>query len=105
MAKPSANRGKSPPTPERQLSGMWLAPSKAKAMAKKSLSYKSDGVQDHDILLLPTADYLVALGVTVLAAIVRIFRIYQPSSVVFDEVQCVLPTTSPRNISLIAPPS
>lgn len=49
-------------------------------------SYKSDGVEDHDVFLLPLSDYLAALAVTVVAAVVRVFRIYQPSSVVFDEV-------------------
>ncbi|KAL2758614.1 glycosyltransferase family 39 protein [Sodiomyces alcalophilus JCM 7366] len=69
--------------------------SKAKMPAKKTnivakkpkkTSYKSDGVQDHDVFLLPISDYQVMLVLTVLAVIVRLFRIYQPSSVVFDEV-------------------
>ncbi|GAO18804.1 uncharacterized protein UV8b_05916 [Ustilaginoidea virens] len=52
----------------------------------KITSYKSDGVEDHDIFQLPSSDYVVGLGLTLLGALVRIFRIYQPSSVVFDEV-------------------
>ena len=52
-----------------------------------STSYKSDGVEDNDVFMLPASDYLALLGVTVLSTIVRVFRIYQPTSVVFDEVQ------------------
>lgn len=59
----------------------------AQKIVKKSDDYTSDGVQDHDVFLLPGSDYQVMLVVTVLAAFVRLFRIYQPSSVVFDEVQ------------------
>ena len=58
---------------------------------KKSKDYTSEGVEDHDVFLLPGSDYQAMIAVTVLATIVRLFRIYQPSSVVFDEVQCVLP--------------
>ncbi|PHH75845.1 hypothetical protein CDD82_4244 [Ophiocordyceps australis] len=90
MAKRSASRGKSPqPAAAHAKPSASPAPSKAKAAvskAKKNTSYKSDGVDDHDVFLLPISDYVVALGVTVLATLVRIFRIYQPSSVVFDEV-------------------
>lgn len=49
--------------------------------------YTSEGVEDNDVFLLPVSDYQVMLGITILGAIVRLFRIYQPSSVVFDEVQ------------------
>ena len=55
--------------------------------AAKPMDYSSEGVEDHDVFLLPVSDYQIMLGVTLLAAIVRVFRIYQPSSVVFDEVQ------------------
>lgn len=54
--------------------------------ARKPDDYTSEGVDDNDVFLLPVSDYQVMLGVTILAAIVRLFRIYQPSSVVFDEV-------------------
>jgi dolichyl-phosphate-mannose-protein mannosyltransferase len=53
----------------------------------KSVDYTSDGVQDNDVFLLPVSDYQIMLVLTIVAAIVRVFRIYQPSSVVFDEVQ------------------
>ncbi|KAI9813513.1 MAG: hypothetical protein M1832_006311 [Thelocarpon impressellum] len=48
--------------------------------------YTSDGVADYDIFALPAADFQLAAALTVLAALVRLFRIYQPDSVVFDEV-------------------
>jgi dolichyl-phosphate-mannose-protein mannosyltransferase len=57
----------------------------------KSEDYTSEGVKDHDVFLLPVSDYQVMLGLTLLAAVIRLFRIYQPSSVVFDEVQYVPP--------------
>ena len=44
-------------------------------------------VKDHDIFLLPTRDYEIMLALTALAAAVRLYRIWQPTSVVFDEVQ------------------
>ena len=53
----------------------------------KSVDYTSEGVVDHDVLLLPGSDYQYMIGLTVVGAIIRLFRIYQPSSVVFDEVQ------------------
>lgn len=59
----------------------------SQAIAKKHKDYTSEGVEDADIFLLPGSDYQVMLIVTLVAAIVRLFRIYQPSSVVFDEVQ------------------
>lgn len=56
-------------------------------ISKKHNDYTSDGVVDTDVFLLPGSDYQVMIVVTILAAVVRLFRIYQPSSVVFDEVQ------------------
>lgn len=55
-----------------------------------SSSYASDGVTANNIFALPTKDYRVLAFITIVAAVVRLFRIYQPSSVVFDEVQYVL---------------
>lgn len=55
--------------------------------ASKHVDYRSDGVKDNDVLLLPRSDYKVMLLLTALATAVRLFKIYQPSSVVFDEVQ------------------
>ena len=49
--------------------------------------YSSHGITDNDIFLLPGSDFQLLGILTVIAAAVRLFRIYQPSSVVFDEVQ------------------
>lgn len=51
-----------------------------------NVHFGSEGVEDHDIFLLPGSDYQTMGLLTLLAAVVRLFRIYQPSSVVFDEV-------------------
>ncbi|KAI1325685.1 dolichyl-phosphate-mannose-protein mannosyltransferase 1 [Xylariaceae sp. FL0255] len=48
--------------------------------------YTSEGVVDNDVFLLPISDYNIMFLVTILGALVRVFRIYQPTSVVFDEV-------------------
>ncbi|CZR64148.1 related to dolichyl-phosphate-mannose-protein mannosyltransferase [Phialocephala subalpina] len=58
----------------------------SKKIVSKPTDYTSEGVEDHDIFLLPGSDYQVMILATVMAAVVRLFRIYQPSSVVFDEV-------------------
>lgn len=50
-------------------------------------SYASQGVTDNDVFLLPASDYQIMALLTIVAAVVRLFRIYQPTSVVFDEVQ------------------
>ncbi|UZP37964.1 hypothetical protein NXS19_005780 [Fusarium pseudograminearum] len=52
----------------------------------KVTSYQSEGVEDNDVFLLPLSDYWVVLALMVLATIVRVYKIYQPTSVVFDEV-------------------
>jgi dolichyl-phosphate-mannose-protein mannosyltransferase len=44
-------------------------------------------VQDHDIFNLPGSDWALLAVLTTIAAGVRLFRIQQPTSVVFDEVQ------------------
>lgn len=54
---------------------------------KKEESYASDGVKDNDILDLPARDWQILGALIALTVAVRVFRIYQPSSVVFDEVQ------------------
>lgn len=112
MARPSSSRGKSPQPPRNRgkspqpppidepiaaaPSPAALAPpagtpalkkKKSKSKLNAVSSYKSDGVDDNDVFLLPVSDYWVMLALTVLSTIVRVFRIYQPSSVVFDEVQ------------------
>ncbi|KAI5812832.1 Dolichyl-phosphate-mannose-protein mannosyltransferase-domain-containing protein [Pyronema omphalodes] len=44
------------------------------------------GVKDNDIFGLPSSDYTILVLLTILAVLVRLFKISQPSSVVFDEV-------------------
>lgn len=53
----------------------------------ESLTYASEGVGDYDIFKFTVSDWQVLGFITFLGALVRLFRIYQPSSVVFDEVQ------------------
>lgn len=89
MARPSSSRGRSPRPPVEKTVAATPSTSRQKNTSKKSSSYKSDGVEDNDVFLLPGSDYVVALGITIVATMVRLFRIYQPSSVVFDEVQYV----------------
>ena len=55
----------------------------------KPQDYTSEGVKDNDIYNLPTTDWQLLGGLTILAGVVRLFKIYQPPSVVFDEVQYV----------------
>lgn len=104
MGKSNSARGRSPLPPSEKLpptpsnlavptAGKARSKSRSKSRSKnknknkENTSYKSDGVDDHDVFLLPGADYIVALGLTVLATVVRLYKIYQPTSVVFDEVQ------------------
>lgn len=63
------------------------SPTKSVVKTSKKKSYASDGVNDNDIFDLPAMDYYIMGAMTVLACAVRLFRIYQPTSVVFDEVQ------------------
>ena len=59
----------------------------SKSCDKKPANYTSHGITDNDIFLLPGSDYQLMGLLTAIAMAVRLFRIYQPSSVVFDEVQ------------------
>jgi dolichyl-phosphate-mannose-protein mannosyltransferase len=59
---------------------------KQQQQVQKPAGYTSEGVQDHDIFNLPGSDWQLLVFLTLVAGIVRLFRIYQPSSVVFDEV-------------------
>jgi dolichyl-phosphate-mannose-protein mannosyltransferase len=61
-------------------------PNNRKPVPAKISSYASEGVKDYDIFNLPASDYKLLTLVTLVAAAVRLFRIYQPTSVVFDEV-------------------
>lgn len=62
-------------------------PTTKPARKGKAADYASEGVSDHDIFSLPKSDYQLLGLLTLVTAVVRLFRIYQPSSVVFDEVQ------------------
>lgn len=59
----------------------------ARSAKNKIKDYSSEGVADNDIFMLPASDFQLLGLLTAIAALVRLFRIYQPSSVVFDEVQ------------------
>lgn len=67
------------------------SPKSKSKTGKRPDDYSSDGVEDNDVFLLPVSDYQIMVALTVLAAAVRLFRIYQPTSVVFDEVQYAAP--------------
>lgn len=62
-------------------------PTRKSGQKGKDADYTSEGVSDHDIFSLPNSDYQLLGLLTLITAVVRLFRIYQPSSVVFDEVQ------------------
>jgi dolichyl-phosphate-mannose-protein mannosyltransferase len=84
-SKPAAARA-SPPPPATTTT---LSEKPKTPVTKRKDDYSSEGVEDNDPFLLPGSDFQLVLGITVLAAAVRLFRIYQPTSVVFDEVQYV----------------
>lgn len=65
-------------------------------ISRKAVDYTSDGVRDHDIFKLPGSDWQLLGVLTLVAAAVRLFRISQPTSVVFDEVQYAAPGTLSR---------
>lgn len=64
-------------------------PRNRKKASEASSHYGSDGVKENNIFNLPTSDYKTLAFLTLVAAVIRLFRIYQPSSVVFDEVQYI----------------
>lgn len=86
MGKSNSSRGQ---TPQSQSQPVANTPSHSSAKRRKAKSYRSDGVEDNDVFLLPISDYQIMMALTVLSVLVRLFRIYQPTSVVFDEVQYV----------------
>jgi hypothetical protein len=93
MARSSSNRPPSrraSPQPPAAANPPSQKPKNNKA-AKRKDDYTSDGVEDNDVFLLPGSDFQLVLAITVVCAAVRLFRIYQPTSVVFDEVQYVRP--------------
>jgi len=77
--RPQSRSGRSPSRSPR--------PKDRKKQPAKVGPYTSDGVKENDIFNLPASDYKLLTLVTLIAGAVRLFRIYQPTSVVFDEVQ------------------
>ncbi len=95
-SKPPSRRPSPPPrattpTPPSQSQSLSQKPKSKSKAAKRKDDYSSEGVEDNDVFLLPGSDFQLVLAITVISAAVRLFRIYQPSSVVFDEVQYVGP--------------
>jgi len=85
---PPAQAEKAPTTPNsRKKAAKIETVTVAEKKSTAPQGYASEGVQNNDIFQLPGSDWQLLGVLTVLAAIVRLFRIYQPSSVVFDEVQ------------------
>lgn len=82
--------------PDKKRSGRSRSRSRSPRPKQQSKvpSYTSEGVKDHDIFSLPGSDWQLLALLTIVAGMVRLFRIYQPSSVVFDEVQYVAPSGS-----------
>jgi dolichyl-phosphate-mannose-protein mannosyltransferase len=91
--KPQSRRsGKSPSrSPARSPARSPVPNGRKQQKTQQVLGYQSEGVQDHDIFNLPGSDWSLLGLLTVVASVVRMFRIAQPSSVVFDEVQYVDP--------------
>lgn len=84
MADGATLNGRTPSKPKGQ------TPAKGQG---RSIDYTSEGVKNNDVFRLPSSDWQMLAGLTVIALFVRLFRIYQPSSVVFDEVQYVFSKT------------
>jgi dolichyl-phosphate-mannose-protein mannosyltransferase len=83
-----AARRSSPAYQAEKQKGVVRSPNGANQLTNdKPTDYTSHGVTDHDIFLLPGSDFQLLGFLTAVAALVRLFRIYQPNSVVFDEVQ------------------
>ncbi|KAF8419734.1 Dolichyl-phosphate-mannose-protein mannosyltransferase-domain-containing protein [Tirmania nivea] len=61
-------------------------PKKKKQAHKLKAMGQPPTVKDNDIFLLPASDYQIMLALTVVATAVRLYKIWQPTSVVFDEV-------------------
>ncbi|GAB7362760.1 hypothetical protein MBLNU230_g3065t1 [Neophaeotheca triangularis] len=80
-AKPDASEEK-----KQQANGS-AAKSQLSAVPQASYNdYTSDGVKNNNLINLPSGDWEALALLTLLAFFVRLFRIYQPTSVVFDEV-------------------
>jgi dolichyl-phosphate-mannose-protein mannosyltransferase len=82
----SKNGGLQAPTEKSRRLSPVRANSKGK-FSKARSDYKSDGVSDNDVFRLPNYEFQLLGVLTALGSLVRLFRIHQPTSVVFDEVQ------------------
>lgn len=102
--KPQSRRsGKSPSrSPARSPARSSATNGQKQQKAQAVLGYQSEGVQDHDIFSLPGSDWQLLGLLTLVAGVVRLFRIAQPSSVVFDEVQYVFQVSN-RMSANVAP--
>lgn len=90
MANRAPTSGYLAEKPDGRRSGKSPSRSPARNARKQKptvVGYTSEGVRDHDIFSLPGSDWQMLGLLIVVATIVRLYRIYQPSSVVFDEVQ------------------
>lgn len=92
----TTNLGVSEPTKKRNSSRSPARTPKPNGTTKglsspPTKSYKSDGVGNYDIFSLPGSDWQLLIFITFFGALVRLYKITQPTSVVFDEVQYVQP--------------
>lgn len=85
VAEPVSNG----PVPVTEKAALVQTTQKKGSKSKSDIDYTSEGVKDNDVFWLPASDYNIMFITTILAAIIRFYRIYQPTSVVFDEVQYV----------------
>jgi dolichyl-phosphate-mannose-protein mannosyltransferase len=87
MAAPSARKTAPPQKAAPAPAPTQIRRDVVRTQPSRKKSYASQGVTDNDVFLLPMGDYQIMAVLTLVAAVVRLFRIYQPTSVVFDEVQ------------------
>jgi dolichyl-phosphate-mannose-protein mannosyltransferase len=62
----------------------------------KPVGFASEGVENYDVSTLKANDWSICGALTVVALFVRLFRLSQPTSVVFDEVQYAQTWLFPR---------
>ena len=88
--KPHRRRSPSPSPNRKNKKKAIVQQQQQQQQQKKSLDEKLDepaAPKNNDIFSLSGSDYNLMIILTVIAAAVRLYRIYQPTSVVFDEVQ------------------
>ena len=87
MVAPTARKNAASPRTTSTHAARQVSSDVVRTQSGKQKSYRSEGVTDNDVFLLRMGDYQIMALLTILAGVVRLFRIYQPTSVVFDEVQ------------------